>query len=54
MAQKEQIESPTGFTGANREKWLRERRRRNWAIFLSLIAFVVAVFFVAMVRMGGF
>ncbi|GAB5468525.1 MAG: hypothetical protein Kilf2KO_15550 [Rhodospirillales bacterium] len=44
---------PTELTGPARSHWLKERRRRNWAIFLALISFIVAVYFVAMVRMGG-
>lgn len=46
-------QSPTELTGAAREAWLKARKRRNWAIFFALISFIVAVYFVAMVRMGG-
>ncbi len=53
MRQEPQRKSPTELTGDERAHWLRQRRRRNWAIFGALITFIVAVYFVAMVRMGG-
>ena len=46
-------EDPTTLQGAERERWLKQRRRRNWAIFAALVTFIVVVYFVAMVRMGG-
>ena len=53
MSKTPETPSPTELTGPDRKAWLRQRRRRNWAIFLALISFIVAVYFVAMVRMGG-
>lgn len=31
----------------------RKRRVKNWALFAVLLTFVVVVYFVAIVRMGG-
>lgn len=31
----------------------RKRRARNWAMFAALVAFVVIIYFVAVIRMGG-
>ena len=31
----------------------RSRRWRNWAIFAALVGFVVLVYFVALIKMGG-
>ena len=31
----------------------RRLKRRNWALFAALAAFVVLVYFVSIVRMGG-
>ncbi len=53
MSQNSQTKSPTELTGPARAAWLKARRRRNWAIFAVLISFIVTVYFVAMVRMGG-
>lgn len=53
MSKKPQTNSPAELTGPARAAWLKARKRRNWAIFLALLSFIVAVYFVAMVRMGG-
>ncbi len=53
MTQDPPRKDPTELSGDERAHWLRQRRRRNWAIFSALITFIVAVYFVAMVRMGG-
>ena len=32
---------------------LRQQKRKNWAIFAVLVIFVVVVYFVSIIRMGG-
>ena len=34
--------TPSALTGSARAAWLKARKRRNWAIFLVLISFIVA------------
>ncbi len=53
MSQKSERANPANLKGPERRAWLKARKRRNWAIFLALMSFIVAVYFVAMVRMGG-
>ena len=36
-----------------REDFRRSRRVKNWALAAALVAFVVVVYFVSLVRMGG-
>ena len=31
----------------------RKRRAKNWAMLAALVAFVVIIYFVAIIRMGG-
>jgi len=35
------------------KEFRRRRRVKNWALFAALLAFVVVIYFVAIVRMGG-
>lgn len=35
------------------DELLRKRKRRNWAVAAVLVAFVVIVYLVSLVRMGG-
>ena len=35
------------------DELLRKRKRRNWALAAALAAFVVIVYLVSLVRMGG-
>jgi hypothetical protein len=37
----------------NGHEFRRRRRAKNWALFALLLAFVVIVYFVSIVRMGG-
>lgn len=32
---------------------MRQQKRKNWAIFAVLVTFVVVVYFVSIIRMGG-
>ena len=41
------------WTKERREDFRRKRRGRNWALLAVLVAFVVLVYFVALIRMGG-
>ena len=35
------------------EERMRQQKRKNWAIFAVLVTFVVVVYFVSIIRMGG-
>ncbi|MGF1611480.1 MAG: hypothetical protein ACFCUQ_18905 [Kiloniellales bacterium] len=35
------------------EEFRRRRRVKNWVLFAALVAFVVVIYFVAIVRMSG-
>ena len=35
------------------QELMRRRRSKNWALAAALVAFVVIVYFVSLVRMGG-
>ena len=35
------------------QEFRRQRRTKNWVLFAVLVAFVVVVYFVSLIRMGG-
>jgi len=41
------------WTAEKRAEFRRKRRGRNWALLAVLAAFVVLVYVVALIRMGG-
>jgi len=41
------------MTPEEQDAFIRARNRRSWAIALGLVAFVVIVFVVTIVRLGG-
>jgi hypothetical protein len=45
---------PRPMTPAEREAFLKARRNRNIFLGLSLVAFIIIVFLVTVLRMGGY
>ncbi len=43
----------TLMTDDEQKERLRQQKRKNWAIFAVLVTFVVVVYFVSIIRMGG-
>ncbi len=43
----------TIMTEDQEKERLRQQKRKNWAIFAVLVTFVVVVYFVSIIRMGG-
>ncbi|WP_277345438.1 hypothetical protein [Pelagibius litoralis] len=41
------------MTDDEEKERLRQQRRKNWALFAILITFIVVVYFVSIIRMGG-
>jgi len=41
------------MTDQDEKERLRQQKRKNWAIFAVLVTFVVVVYFVSIIRMGG-
>ena len=41
------------MTGENDDDRKRRQKFKNWALLLALLAFVVVVYFVSIIRMGG-
>lgn len=43
----------TSHDALDAKEFRRRRRVKNWALFGVLVAFVVIVYFVSLIRMGG-
>ncbi|MDQ1078443.1 hypothetical protein [Pseudoroseomonas cervicalis] len=43
--------TPAGMTPEEKAAFIRRRRGRNWAVFLTLLALVALFYFIAMARM---
>ncbi len=43
----------TIMTEDQEKERLRQQKRKNWAILAVLVTFVVVVYFVSIIRMGG-
>ena len=43
----------TVMTDDEEKERLRQQKRKNWTIFAVLVTFVVVVYFVSIIRMGG-
>ena len=43
----------TLMTDDEQKERLRQQKRKNWAILAVLVTFVVVVYFVSIIRMGG-
>jgi len=41
------------MAGDDNKDRLKRQRRKNWALFAALMAFVVVVYIVSIIRMGG-